>query len=347
MDKTTDFENEDQAGKRTKPERPRLGGFKNTTDRLRAGKESHLSSRASLDWRLDRENVCHTGAAADIAPLEEICALIGQSRTGTVLLEETKARGLSISYDTQTPQAQFYPREGASIIALNPSRPRGDLVCTLARELRRAWQYFNGAFTNPMSFEPDEAVLVNRAQQADAFMVSVKIAWELKLAGESEAWDFIAGSPMASISRVFELRAQEDFRSLNNGAAARAAYDKFFDGSSTKAHDKRIIHQMLLDDAGYMKAAGKKKHADMELFRKLGEMPHGANYLSMQAKHLPTDMCYATVEDRSNANFLWFVKFERSFQEKEMQMLQESVRKSAEIVDLAAWTSRSAGHTGA
>ena len=321
--------------------KPKVGRFKDTAGRLRQGKENHLSHRASLDWRLDRERVC--GGDEDSAPddrveLEELAALMLKSRTGEMLLRDASDRGLKIFYDPQTPQSQFYPREGTCVIALNPERPRGDLLGMLGRELRRAWQYHRGALINPMSFEPDEAVLVNRAQQADAFMMSVRIAWELKLAAESEAWDFMAGSPMGGVTRAFELCAQEDFRSLNNGEAPRAAYDKFFEGSCTKAHDKRIIHQMLLDDAGYMKVMRKDSRADMDMFRRLGEMPHGANYLSIRSKRAPTDMCYSTVEDRSNANFLWFIKFERSFQEKELQMLQASVKTSAEIIDLAVWS---------
>jgi hypothetical protein len=338
MDKISDSE----AGPPTK--KPKVGRFKDTAGRLRQGKENHLGHRASLDWRLDRGTVCERdGDDMDCIPLEEIGALMLRSRTGEMLLRDASERGLKIFYDAQTPQSQFYPRGENCVIVLNPYRPKGDLLGMLGRELRRAWQHYRGALVNPMSFEPDEAVLVNRAQQADAFMLSVKIAWELKLVGEPEAWDFMAGSPMGGITRAFELRAQEDFRSLNNGEAPRAAYDKFFEGSCTKAHDKRIIHQMLLDDSGYMKASRKECKADMEMFRKLGELPHGANYLSIRSKRPPMDMCYSTIEDRSNANFLWFIKFERSFQEKELQMLQASVKTSAEIVDLAAWTLRS-GH---
>jgi hypothetical protein len=73
----------------------------------------------------------------------------------------------------------------------------------------------------------------------------------------------------------------------------------------------------------------------MDLFKRLGELPQGRNYLSMKANRTPLDSCYATVEDRSNANFLWFIKFERSFQEKEKQMIEESVKLSAEVVDFA------------
>ncbi len=336
MDNSSDCDIESPAKK------PKVGRFKDTAGRLRQGKENHLSHRASLDWRQDRERVCAPQMdMVEPVTLESITSLLLKSRTGEILLQQAMARGLKIFYDQQTPQSQFYPRGESCVIVMNPHRPKGDLVGMLSRELRRAWQHHQGALVNPMGFEPDEAVLVNRAQQADVFMMSIKIAWELKLVGEAEAWDFMVGSPMASIMRTFELRAQEDFRSLNNGEASRAAYDKFFEGSCTKMHDKRIIHQMLLDDAGYMKAVRKDKRATMELFRKLGELPQGSNYLAMRSKHLPTDTCYSSIEDRSNANFLWFIKFERSFQEKEMQMLQESVKASAEIVDLAAWSMRS------
>ncbi len=333
MDKKSDCD----TGPSTK--KPKVGRFKDTSQRLRQGKENHLGHRASLDWRQDHSRVCEPfGDVVDYIALEDIKAAILKSRTGEALLRDALAQGLKIFYDPQTPQSQFYPRKEASVITLNPHRPRGDLLNMLVRELRRAWQHYQGALVNPMHFEPDDAVLVNRAQQADAFMVSVKVAWELKLVGESEAWDFMVGSPMAAVIHAFEVHAQQDFRSLNNGEAARAAYDKFFEGSCTKAHDKRIIHQMLLDDLGYMKAAKKDTKAGAELFRKLGALPNSSNYLSIRNKKAPTDMCYATVEDRSNANFLWFIKFERSFQEKEMQMLQESVRVSAEIVDFAAWS---------
>lgn len=319
--------------------KPKTGKFKQTSSRLRDGKKSRISHRASLDWRQDHERVCTPGQVM-LAPasIDDIKTLILRSRTGGVLINDVLMRGLEICYDRQTAHSQFYPREEGCFITINPQRPTGDIVNLVVRELRRAWQFYNGAFYNPMSFEPDDAILVNRAQQADAFIMSVKIAWELKLLGEAEAWNYMVGSPYVGVTRTFETLAQDDFRSLNNGEAARAAYDKFFEGATTKQCDKRIIHQMLLDDAGYMKAPKKPPRATAELFRQLGEMPQGSNYLSIKGKRTPTDQAYATIEDRSNANFLWFIKFERSFQEKELEMLKESVRVSAEIVDFATWS---------
>jgi hypothetical protein len=337
----------DKDGEFTLP-KPDKRRFRDTTGRLRQGKEKHLSHRASLDWRLDQRSVCDVaGAPADIVPIEELKTILMQSRTAETLLTGAQAEALHIVYDAQIPASQFYPsaKERAATITLNPYRPKGDLLNLLARELRRNWQHFHGALVNPMDFEPDEAILVNRAQQADVLMVSIKIGWELKLGGISEAWDYLVGSPMSDVSRTFEIKAQTDFRSLNNGEAARAAYDKFFEDSRTKIHDKRIIHQMLLDEMGYMKSQKERSRVSMELFKRLGEMPHGKNYLSMKATRTPLDTCYATVEDRSNANFLWFIKFERSFQEKEQQMIRESVKLSAEVVDFArfAHTSRRSG----
>jgi hypothetical protein len=326
--------------------KPSTKGFKATSKRLREGKENNLSNRACLNWRQDSESVCRreddkfTGdkRTYDIVPIDDVVEMLSRSRTGSSLLEQLG--DVEVRYDTQVPGSQFYPRDGKSWITLNPWRPKGDLVNMLAREVRRAWQHVEGALINPLEFEPDEAILVNRAQMADVMMIGIKIAWELKLAGENEAWDYLVGSPMADIGRTFEVKVQGDFRTLNNGEAPRAAYDKFFEDSRTKMHDKRIIHQMLLDETGYMKSKTVRPKVSMDLFSKLGSLPHGRNYLSMKSTRAPTDACYATVEDRSNANFLWFIKFERSFQEKELQMIEQSVKLSAEIVDFAKWSAK-------
>jgi hypothetical protein len=329
----------DRDSESTTSKKPETRRFRDTTRRLREGSEKPLKHRATLDWRLDQRSVCEKGgAAADIVSIDELKSIILKSRTGEALLQDNP--GLTIIYDQQNPASQYYVRGDERIITLNPLRPRGDLVNLLARELRRDWQHRHGALVNPLRFEPDEAILVNRAQNADVLMIGVKIAWELKLAGEPEAWDFMAASPFVDVTRTFELKAQADFRTLNNGEASRAAYDKFFEDSRTKLHDKRIIHQMLLDEGGYMKTRDKSPKLSMDLFKRLGEMPNGRNYLAMKAKRAPMDMCYSTVEDRSNANFLWFIKFERSFQEKELQMVRDSVKLSAEVVDFGKWSDK-------
>lgn len=336
-----DFGPGDGAGSSRKP---RKEGLKETARRLRGEGGGRVGHRAGVEWRHDSRRVCEAGGEVPDAPrVEELKEVLLKSRTGESLLEA--GADVKIIYDAQNPASQYYP--AARVITLNPRRTKGDLLDLLTRELRRAWQGSHGALVNPLSFEPDEAILVNRAQAADALMISVRVAWELKLGGEQEMWNHLAGSPAGDVGRAFEVHAREDFRTLNNGAAARAAYDRFFDDSRTKAHDKRLIHQMLLDEnGGLRRAEGKPPKISVDLFKKMGEMPQGRNYLLMKGARAPTDAGYAAVEDRSNANFLWFIKFERSFHEKELRMLEESVRLSAEIIDFAKWSARGRGDAG-
>lgn len=334
MDKDTDTGKTDIAS--TPDKKPKTDRFSERVDRLRHGKSRHLRNRASLDWRGDNPDVVESSQQPQITHyvcIDELRDTIRKSRTGEVLLDGESGRGLKIYYDEQTQFAQFYPE--ARMITLNPNRPKGDLLNMLARELRRAWQLQNETLMNPLEFEPDEAILLNRAQQADTMLISIRVAWELKLSGEPEAWEFMAGAPYSDITRIYEVHAQSDFRSLNNGEAARAAYDKWFEDNRTKMFDKRIIHQMLLDESGYMKRTDHRRSLSNELLIRLGDMPFGQNYLTLTGHRQPTDPDYAAVEDRSNANFLWFIKFERSFQEKERQMLEDSVKQSAEIVDFS------------
>jgi hypothetical protein len=331
MAKDFDREAETMANK---PDKKR---FRGAAKRLRDGKNTHTGHKPSLDWRLDSRTICGpNGKNPAIATLASLVETLRVSRTAAALLDADNAP--EIIYDMQIPASQYYPRKGKPVITLNPHRPRGDLLNLLTRELRRHWQHMHGALVNPLNFEPDEAILINRAQAADALMISIKAAWEMKLSGEQEAWNWLAGSPAADMGRTFEVKARSDFRTLNNGEAARAAYDKFFEDSRTKVHDKRIIHQMLLDESGYMRMSQKTPASAAEIFKRLGELPAGRNYLSMKAGRAPTDAVYATIEDRSNANFLWFIKFERSFQEKEKQMIEDSVKLSAEIIDFAKWS---------
>lgn len=306
--------------------------FKDTTSRLRRERKGRVGHRPSVDWANDMYRVSEPfGDTADYVGTDALLTLLEKSRTGQALLDG--AQRPKIVFDPQTPFAQYYPN--VHVITLHPHKNKAELTHLLVRELRRAWHKAQGKLFNPLEFEPDGAILMSRAQAADTFMMSVRVSWELKLADEPEAWNYLIRSPMGDIGRIFETHAQADFRTLNNGVAARAAYDKWFEDSRTKVSDKTIIHQMLLDEAGYISSDSHLNKIDHSSIVRLGDQPFGGNYLSLSGFKSPVDRDYSTVEDRSNANFLWFVKFERSFQEKERQMLEAAVKASAEVVDFA------------
>lgn len=313
--------------------KPKAENFKKRAERVKSQK--HLNKRSAVMWSVDQDMVQ--------APFERVEADLNVNTLIDFLKDSATARNMlftkhedlrtDIAFDEQTIVSQFYPAHNT--ITLNPDRPTAELACVLIKEMRRAWQFQSGHLYNPMNFAPDEAILVNRAQQADALMVAIRVAWELKLLGQNQMWDFMIAAPFADVTRTFEIHAQNDFRSLNDGRAGRAAYDKWFDDHRTKIHDKRVIHQMLLEDTRYVEQRMDQIQplTDQMLIR-MGDMPAGQNYMGLKGHRAPTHPEYMDVEDRSNANFLWFVKFERNFQEKETEMMmEESLSMSAEIID--------------
>ncbi len=79
----------------------------------------------------------------------------------------------------------------------------------------------------------------------------------------------------------------------------------------------------------------------LDVLKALGKMPFGGNYLLPIAPTMISDPVFTDVRDRSNANFLWFIKFERSFAaaEKEVPAPQEKAKKpKAEIIAFPAKT---------
>ena len=179
---------------------------------------------------------------------------------------------------------------------------------------------------------------------ADLMAGMVRIAWELQLAGEKDVWARIENSPLADLGRAFAREAFLDFRTVNNGIANCAVFEAWFLSDRCQHEDRRLIQQMLADYQGYVfDAEQSSKAVTAELIVALGSMPFGKNYLAPYINTIVSDALFTEVRDRSNANFLWFIKFERSFQEKELQMIEESVKLSAEIVDFAKWSLKRTG----
>jgi len=343
--------------------KPKTAGLKATAKRLRNGKESRLAHRTSIDWRLDvRQTTTEEDKGLDLLYTDALMDTVLKSKTVESLLSDEKLKKLEVLFDKQIKTSQLYVvanddegkekegKKGSStgglglnketftvIITLNPNKPKGVLVNTLTKELRHAWQYVNGALLNPMDYEPDNAILLNRAEKADALVFAIKAAWELNLAGESDAWDYMLASPIGTIVREFEKEVKEDFRTFSNGEASRKVYDSLFGRNHTKVFDKQIIHQMLLDDTGYMKKGNKKPFVTVDELSQLGDMPFSTNYIAADKEALPVDDKYSKVEDRSNANFLWFIKFERQYQAKEFEMTKEVTQESAKVVDFSAF----------
>ncbi len=253
------------------------------------------------------------------ASADEIIEHLKQSRLGAAYLNTAEKHNIDIKISNQIETAQYDRRNGSILI-------HGDLnieeqILLLARELRRHWQHRQGALINPLLFQPEHSILVNRMQEADLAVSMIRIGWELQLAGQRNVWERIEKSPMADLARAFAHEAFLDFRSLNDGRAAATALEAWFLSERCRVQDKAIIQKMLNDHKGYVfENIGTSESVTVELIAALGSMPFGKNYLSSHATIILEDPVFIEVRDRSSANFLWFIKFERSCKETEQEL---------------------------
>lgn len=262
--------------------------------------------------------------------LVEVKEILSQSRLAAAYLQTFEKYNGLLAMSEQV-ETILYDRKGCSII-MNPHMDLNDHVLLLARELRRHWQHRQGVLINPMTFAPEKAILINRAQDADLAVSVVRIAWELQLAGQRDVWERVENSPLSDLGRAFAREAFINFRTINDGTAAAAVFEGWFLSERCRGLDKKIIKSMLADYNGYVfENTSSSDHVMVELLSKLGEMPFGKNYLAEHVMAISDDPIFAEVRDRSSANFLWFIKFERSYKETE-QELQEDCDQSTQDI---------------
>lgn len=250
-------------------------------------------------------------------PMESLLKTISKSRQAEMYLDFAKSHGIHVIYSNQVADAHYDRDE--KIILLRETLDQPLQILLLSRALRAVWQHKNGSGVHPLSFHPDHAVLVNRAQIADQMIAMVRIAWELQLSGEKSAWQRLENSGMNDLGRAFAREACIDFRSLNNGQAANASFESWFLSERCRKADRLLIQQMLADYKGYVFTDNieSSRAVTRELILALGKMPFGKNYLANHVNQVMADPVFTDVRDRSNANFLWFIKFENSFREFE------------------------------
>lgn len=277
------------------------------------------------DFLSDARFICeHTVPAVAADAAETLIARLNESRFASTLLSFAQTHGVELICTPQVLTA-CYDRDGGKIL-VNPDVGAAGQILLAARELRRHWQHRHGVLLHPLTFHPDQAILINRAQKADLAAAMVRVGWELQLAGDKDVWTEIEHSPMADLGRAFAREAFMDFRTMNNGLANAAVFESWFLSDRCRHQDKKLIQAMLADYQGYVFGSEQvSRTISIDLISALGEMPFGKNYLAGYAEMIMSDPIFTEVRDRSNANFLWFIKFERSFRETEQQLQPSGV----------------------
>jgi hypothetical protein len=217
----------------------------------------------------------------------------------------------------------IYNRQLQSI-TFNPFLSVERTVMQLASAMRQAFLHKNGALINPLRFQPEDAVLINRLQSADQKIATIEIAWELRLSGHSNLWDIMMDGADRDICTAYGVEAMSNFRSLKNGLAARSAFEKWFISSRCKTMDRNIIQIMLGNKIDLIfNDTDTSRLVATDLVAKMGLRPVGKNYLSTIITQIMVDSLYTDVRDRSNANFLWFITFEKKMNEMEQELQGE------------------------
>lgn len=234
-------------------------------------------------------------------------------------------RDITFSTD-QAIQTSFYDSKTKEI-KVNPYLDLNAGVIALMRSMRLVWLQKKGALINPLSFQPEQAILINRMIAADSDLSVIALLWDMKLAGHEDMWNNAMAGSDYDICSAYAMEAMTDFRSIKSGLAARATFEKWFISGRCKSYDRNIIQIMMGKNTdieiGHEDAS---RTVALDVISAMGTRPQGDNYLSSIAVQIMNDGLFNDVRDRSNANFLWFITFERRMSELE-QELQDGEEK--------------------
>jgi hypothetical protein len=294
----------------------KLAAYEKTAETL-----SNIDYTAPED---DFDNIV-LGAQTGQTSLNDIMAYGGQSGLFKSYADILKQSGVEIAMTTEV-EASAYHRESQTI-HVNPFLDVKTSSCALMKSMRVAWNHINGALINPLAFQPEEAVLMNRLMAADVDVAVVAFMWDMKLAGDEEIWANAMMSSHYDLCAAYAMEAMTDFRSIKSGLAARATFEKWFLSARCKSFDRQIIQTMMGSHTDVeIGDTDASRMIALDMIIALGARPLGANYLSSIAPGIMSDALYGEVRDRSNANFLWFITFERRMDKME-QELQDDVPK--------------------
>ncbi|MES2728862.1 MAG: DUF6782 family putative metallopeptidase [Pseudomonadota bacterium] len=288
----------------------------------------------------DKENLFRDNARLMTGDnLADALAGLRHSRLAASYLDACAAHNITFQADA-TIRTACFDRQGATI-RVNANLAANILKLAIIRELRRAWLTTQGAGIDPLQFHPDHAIIMNRVEAADLAVTQVRIAWELQLAGQRNVWGLIENSTLADLGRAFGREACMDFRSLSNGDAAVAAFETWFLSERCRRHDRRLIQMMLSSYQHMVKDASPhlSRLVGAELVACIGTQPYGKNYLAPYTQLIMNDTVFTEVRDRSNANFLWFIKFERAVTQAEDEQKPEVVAGATTLSEMGVLVS--------
>lgn len=248
-------------------------------------------------------------------------ALFAQSPTAKGLWDFADARDWSIAFG-EMHAAAFIADELRSIVTLNacgrsPSSfarsayLRHDLFCSVLQALREVWQTAVVQDACDPRYTPEDAVVLERVRAADADVVLLLTAWELRGAGHPGVWRHIIGSDHGDLVEAFADIMDRDPAALFDGHALGQLFRQWYaDPARVDVVDHRTLEALdrkardADDEAGQACAAP-------AIIEAMSELPDGTRYLDGMGWAIRNDSAFTNVGNIINRTHLMHLAYDR------------------------------------
>ncbi len=160
------------------------------------------------------------------AGLSRLFEILGSSPTGDAVLREAAARGVRVCIDRTTDLLAYY-FASMNVVGVSWNLSEGGRIIFLAHELAHVPQH--PRYSDNRYFPPEDLVLLRRMREAVAEATATRIAWELRAAGFTAAWEEKLATPYADVAQAFARSAEGQPKGgAGEGLAlaTRAAFDQ-------------------------------------------------------------------------------------------------------------------------
>jgi hypothetical protein len=279
----------------------------------------------------------------DVYTITDIIDYGSQSATLASYIDHLQSLGVTFMVDATVAGASY--NRAMQVIAVNPHLSLSAAIMAMAEPLRMAFHHKQGSLINPLRFQPEDAVLINRLLAADSKILSMELAWELRLAGQGGVWNSMMNGADYDLCSAYGMEAMTNFRSLKNGLAARSTFEKWFISGRCKSLDRGIIQIMLGNKVDLIfDDEDTSRMIATDMVARMGNRPMGKNYLSSIVTQVMVDGLYTEVRDRSNANFLWFITFEKRMNEVEQELQGDGTSSTTQMTNSKGSSNGSTAH---
>jgi hypothetical protein len=229
------------------------------------------------------------------------------------LLDFVLDNGVKIIPNSQVKSYEYNPK--AKIASYSPIGSDDEIFLLKLSAIRAAYISLKGVNFNFLEYHPDIAVVLNRLIPADNMAILVQCAWEERFKNNFGPWNLLK-TICPDICQAVKATAREDFRTLRDGDALVSAFECWFLSERPNFYDTKTI-KTLLANFKYIKNQDSNITHQISSIGKiiacLGDIPKRKNYLVNHISTIIQDTIFTEVRGRSNANFLWFIKFEMSY----------------------------------